>query len=307
MKEPVLLVVTGPTAAGKTWLGAKLAAHLGGEVISADAFAVYRGMDIGTAKPDAVLRSLVPHHLLDIADPRERYSAGQFMRDADAVIADCWARGKQPVVVGGTLFYVSSLLYGLFPEPPKDEDLRRQLQRQWQADPEALRQQLRQLDPVLAARLSPNDRQRILRALEVCLVSGRPMSELWAHHPINTPRYRFLLLALCPPRAALHARIAKRVEDMWQRGLLAEAERLVHAGVPRQAHAFSAIGYRQALGVLAGDLTVVEAKEETVVATRQLAKRQFSWLRRERNCRILPGFGEEVLDGALAAWEANFG
>lgn len=307
MKELVLLVVAGPTAAGKTWLGAKLAERLGGEVISADAFAVYRGMDIGTAKPDASLRTLVPHHLLDVADPRERYSAGRFLKEADAVIADCWARGKQPVVVGGTLFYVSSLLYGLFPEPPKDENLRRQLVRQWQADPEPLRQQLRQLDPVLASRLSPNDKQRILRALEVCLVSGRPMSELWAHHPIDAPRYRFLFLALFPPRALLHDRIAKRVEDMWRRGLLLEAERLLDAGVPGEAHAFSAIGYQQALGVLSGKLTVAQAKEQTTVATRQLAKRQFSWLRREQSCQILTGFGDEVLDQALAAWEASVG
>jgi len=307
MSEPVLLIVAGPTASGKTFLGAQLAAALGGEVVSADAFAVYRGMDIGTAKPDPELRQLVPHHLLDVADPRERYSAGQFLRDADAAIASILARGKQPVVVGGTLFYVHALLYGLFPEPPGKETLRRQLERAWQEDPESLRAKLAELDPQRAATLSPNDKQRILRALEVCLLAGKPLSELWAANPLGKPRYRFCFLALHPPRPALHARIAARVEHMWQAGLLAEAARLLAQGVPPEAHAFKAIGYREALRVLAGDWSEAYAKEKVVAATRQLAKRQLTWLRKEAGVRFLPAFGEQALARALALWEESRG
>ncbi len=298
-----MLVVAGPTAAGKTWLGAHLALRLGGEVISADAFAVYRGMDIGTAKPEPELRALVPHHLLDLVPPTQRYSAGQFLRDASEVIAEVSSRGRLPVVVGGTLFYVRALLYGLFPEPPKDWTLRAELEAAWERDPEALRRELAQRDPVLAARLSPNDRQRILRALEVCRLTGRPMSELWAAHPAHKPRYRFCLLALSPPREALRARIATRVETMFQRGLVAETRELLQSGVAPGAHALKAIGYREAVRVVLGEWSEAEAVTATIVATRQLAKRQLSWLRGEHGVRWLPGFGEEVLEQALVQWE----
>lgn len=302
-----VLIVAGPTAAGKTILGAALAEALGGEVISADAFAVYRGMDVGTAKPDPELRRRVPHHLLDVADPRQRYSAGQFIRDAEAVLTNCWARGKQPVVVGGTLFYVRALLYGLFPEPPKDEGLRRHLEAAWEEEPQVLRQKLWQLDPVSAARINPADKQRILRALEVCLVSGRPLSQLWAENPLGGPRFPFVYLALQPPRKALHARIVQRVEDMWRQGLLEETRGLLASGVPINAHAFKAIGYREALRVVLGEWNEEEAKAKTVAATRQLAKRQLTWLRKEARVRVLPVFGEEALPSALAAWEASRG
>lgn len=307
MIDRPLLIVAGPTAAGKTWLGAQLAQRFGGEVVSADAFAVYRGMDIGTAKPDPELRRLVPHHLVDIASPTARYSAGQFLRDASEIIADIARRGRQPVVVGGTLFYVHALLYGLFPEPPKDLALRAELEAEWERNPEVLRRELARRDPVLAARLSPNDRQRILRALEVCIVSGRPMSELWTQSPPRQPRYRFCLLALSPPRQALHARIARRVETMFERGLVEETRRLLESGVSPTAHALKAIGYREAVRVILGQWSEAEAREATVVATRQLAKRQVTWLRGEEGVRWLPGFGDEVLEQAVTVWEGYRG
>ncbi len=304
MIDRPLLIVAGPTAAGKTWLGVQLAVRYHGEVISADAFAVYRGMDIGTAKPDPELRKVVPHHLVDVASPADRYSAGQFVREADGVIAEIVARGRQPVVVGGTLFYVRALLYGLFPEPPKDLTLRARLEAAWEQDPEPLRQELAKRDPELFAKLSPNDRQRILRALEVSIVAGRPMSELWAQSPPRGPRYRFCLLALCPPRQALHARIAARVGTMFARGLVDETRGLLESGVAPTAHALKAIGYREAVKVVYGQWSQTEAREATVAATRQLAKRQLTWLRGEAGVQWLLGFGEEVLERASALWEA---
>jgi len=198
----------------------------------------------------------VPHHLIDVAGPRERYSAGMFARDADAAIAAIRARGRLPIVVGGTMFYVRALLRGLFPEPPRDEALRRTLDDEWRRDPAALRERLAELDPEAAGRLAPGDRQRILRALEVALVAGRPMSALWREHPLPQPRYLARLLGTAPGRPELHARIAARVDEMYARGLLGEVRGLLAAGVPPGAHALKAIGYRECLRVLAGEWTV---------------------------------------------------
>jgi tRNA dimethylallyltransferase len=295
-------VVCGPTASGKTALGLALAERLGGEVVSADAFAVYRGMDIGTAKPSAADRARVPHHLLDVADPRERYSAGQFLRDADLAIAATVARGRLPIVVGGTHFYVRALLHGLFPEPPKDAELRHRLEAEWQADPAATRARLVALDSVAAQRIAPADRQRTLRALEVCLLSGRAMSDLWREHAL-TPRYPFLLLGLGPPRPELHARIALRVAGMYVGGLIDEVRGLVASGVPLEAHALKAIGYRDSVRVIQGLDTAADAEARTVVATRQLAKRQVTWLRGERGVVWLVGTGEQLAMQAVGLVE----
>lgn len=302
-----LIVVVGPTASGKTALGGALAERVGGEIISADAFAVYRGMDIGTAKPDRALRSLVRHHLVDIADPHERYSAGMFVRDADAAIADIRGRGRVPVVVGGTHFYVRALLHGLFPEPPKDPRLRQQLELEWRADPAAVRARLGEIDPESAARIPSADRQRTLRALEVGLLAGRPMTVVWREHPRHGPRHAFLMLGLNPQKADLHARIALRVERMFAAGLVREVQGLLAAGVPSQAHALKAIGYRESCGVLEGTLTLAQAVEKATAATRQLAKRQMTWLRGESDVEWLPGDGDELLAQAILRVEARRG
>ncbi|HVN30465.1 MAG TPA: tRNA (adenosine(37)-N6)-dimethylallyltransferase MiaA [Thermoanaerobaculaceae bacterium] len=302
-----VLVIVGPTASGKSALGASLAERLGGEVVSADAFAVYRGLDIGTAKPDAATRSRVPHHLLDVADPRDRYSAGMFVRDADAAIAGIRARGRLPIVVGGTHFYVRALLYGLFPEPPKDPRLRQLLEAQWRADPVAVRARLAALDPEAASRIAGSDRQRTLRAVEVCLLSGRPMTELWREHPRGEPRHIFLMLGLRLPRERLHARIAQRVEGMFAAGLLRELEGLLAGGLSPNAHALKAIGYREACDVLVGSLTVQEAVERAKATTGRLAKRQMTWLRGETEVDWLAGAGEELLAEATSRVEARGG
>ncbi|HLE61415.1 MAG TPA: tRNA (adenosine(37)-N6)-dimethylallyltransferase MiaA [Thermoanaerobaculaceae bacterium] len=302
-----LLVIVGPTASGKTELAAALAERLGGEVVSADAFAVYRGLDIGTAKPDLATRARVPHHLIDVADPRERYSAGMFVRDADAAIHEIRNRGRLPVVVGGTHFYVRALLYGLFPEPPKDPRLRQMLEAEWAADPAAVRARLAALDPESTVRIASADRQRTVRALEVCLLAGRPMTALWRDHPRVGPRYPFLMLGLRLPRAELHARIGLRVESMFAAGLLREVKELLAEGLSPQAHALKAIGYRESCQVLAGALTAQEAVERAKAATRRLAKRQMTWLRGETEVEWLAGAGAELLAAATSRVEARGG
>jgi len=298
-----LIVLVGPTASGKTALGAELAERIGGEVVSADAFAVYRGLDIGTAKPDPVLRARVPHHLIDVADPATRYSAGAFVRDADSAVAAIRGRGRRPVVVGGTHFYVRALLWGLFPEPARDETLRRELEQEWTRAPDVLRARLEALDPAAAARILPNDRQRVLRALEVCLAAGRPMTELWKEHFQSGPRHRFVMLGLNPPRAALHARIAERVDGMFAAGLLSEVEGLLAGGLSARVHALKAIGYRESCRVLAGELSAEEAVRKATEATRQLAKRQTTWLRGEGAVHWLAGRSEDMVAEAIARVE----
>jgi tRNA dimethylallyltransferase len=302
-----LIVLVGPTAAGKTALAVALAERLGGEIVSADAFAVYRGLDIGTAKPGADERRRVPHHLIDVADPRERYSAGMFVRDADAAIAGIRARGRRPVVVGGTMFYVRALLHGLFPEPPKDEALRRALEGEWLRNPDAVWARLAAIDPEAAARLAPADRQRVLRALEVATAAGRPMTALWREHPLASARHPARLLGIAPPRGDLHATIAARVEAMFARGLLGEVRGLLAAGVPREAHALKAIGYRECCRALDGEWSEEQARERTAAATRGLAKRQMTWLRGAVGIEWLTGIGEAAVAAAVGRLEAERG
>ncbi|MEP0773887.1 MAG: tRNA (adenosine(37)-N6)-dimethylallyltransferase MiaA [Acidobacteriota bacterium] len=304
MTPSPLIVIAGPTAVGKSALGVDLAEAIGGEIVSADAFAVYRGMDIGTDKPDAVARERVRHHLVDVADPREAYSAGRFIQDAEAAIADIRARGRRPVVVGGTMFYIRALRYGLFPEPPKDAALRARLEAEWDHDPRAVRARLEELDPLAAQRSAPTDRQRTLRALEVCLVAGRPISELWAAGDPGEMRHAAVVLALTRPREELRARIQTRVERMFSTGLVEEVGRLLEGGVPPQSHALKAIGYRQALGVVLGAWSAAEAREATVQATRRLAKRQMTWLRSEPGVTWLEAASPSLLEDALRRLEA---
>ena len=302
-----LVALVGPTAAGKTSLGVELAGRLGGEVVSADAFAVYRGLDIGTAKPGAAERAAVPHHLVDVADPVDTYSAGMFVRDADAAIAAIRGRGRVPIVVGGTLFYLQSLLRGLFPEPERLAGLREHLRSAWAADPETLRRWLGLLDPGAAARIAAADQQRVVRALEVALTAGRPMTELWRREPQRPPRYRALVIGVALQREVLRARIAARVARMFAAGLLAEVRGLLDSGVPAGAHAMKAIGYRECCEVLAGRIDVDQARARAVTATGQLAKRQMTWLRGEADAVWLHGDESGWLRQAIAEVEARGG
>ncbi len=281
MSPPRLLVIVGPTGSGKSRLALEVAHRIDAEVVSADAFAVYRGMDIGTDKPSSEDRTRVVHHLLDVADPRRRFSAGDWVRLADQAIEHITAKGRTAVIAGGSHFYVRALLLGLFPSPPKDPEVRRRLEETWRRDPDRLRRRLTEVDPRSADRIESADRQRILRALEVYEVSGVSLSEHWKRHD-QQRRYDSLLAAPQRARDELYARIAKRVEAMFSAGLVEEVRALLASGVPVESHAMKAIGYREAAQVLSGEIGLADAKEQTVIATRHLAKRQLTWLRHLR-------------------------
>ena len=275
-----VLVIAGPTAAGKTSLAIEVADQLGGEIISADAFAVYRGMDIGTDKPDAEQRRRIPHHLVDIVEPTQRFSAGDFVRAADAAVASIVGRGRIPVIAGGSHFYLHALLHGLFPSPPHDPAVRSRLVAAWAENPAHIYARLQDIDPESARRIGPTDRQRILRALEIWETTGTPMTEHWRRHRAER-RYAALAAAPQRPRDQLYARIDARVETMFSAGLVGEVRRLLEIGVPRTAHALRAIGYRQVVEHLETGSLLEDAIAATQTASRRLAKRQLSWLRRD--------------------------
>ncbi len=271
----------GPTASGKTALAVSLVERFPLEIISVDSALVYRGMDIGTAKPDVATLARAPHHLLDIREPTEAYSAAAFCDDALRLMRDIVARGKVPLLVGGTMLYFRALLNGLDDLPRADAALRKQLEteaasRGWPA----LHAELAQLDPPTAARLSPNDSQRIGRALEIFRLTGTPMSAL-LDQPQTALPYRVLQLALIPSdRAVLHRRIATRFEAMLDEGLIDEMQKLRRMpGLSADLPAMRAVGYRQAWAYLDGDIDQKGLREQGLAATRQLAKRQLTWLR----------------------------
>jgi tRNA dimethylallyltransferase len=276
------IVVLGPTATGKSALGMEIARRVGGEIINADALQVYRGLDIGTAKPPPEDRAEIPHHLVDVLDPTERYSAGEFARRARAAIADIRSRGRRPIVVGGSGLYLRALLEGISPVPPGDPEVRRSLREREEAEglPELYRE-LEQRDPVTAARLPSGDRQRILRALEVVAVSGTPLSEHIARRPYGETRLPAYRLGLTLPRTLLYDSIARRVAEMVQRGWVDEVAGLLDRGLSPSDPAFQAIGYRELSRHVAGELDLEDALAETVRATRRYAKRQMTWFRKE--------------------------
>jgi tRNA dimethylallyltransferase len=281
MGEP-LLVILGPTATGKSWLGLELARRLGGEILSGDALQVYRGLDIGTAKPSIEERRLVRHHLIDILEPWEPFSAGEFARRARAAIREIRSRGALPIVVGGSGLYVRALLHGISDLPEAHPGLRRRLRAYHrQHGIEALRGFLRLNDPEAFERLAPGDSQRILRALEVAFSTGRPLTTWVERRPFSPDAVPALKLGLTLPRGILYDRIAARVLEMLASGWVDEVERLMVAGLDYGAPAFQAIGYRQLAQHLQGKLTLEQAVDEIVRATRRFAKRQLTWFRTE--------------------------
>ena len=286
---PPVLAIVGATATGKSALALELAGSLGGEIVNADALQVYRGLDIGTAKPSPAERRRGAHHLLDILDPHEPFSAGEFAHRAREAIDEIRGRGRLPMLVGGSGLYLRALVEGISPIPQVDPELRRHLRRRLESEGlERLRGELRLLDPPTAERLAPGDTQRVLRALEVAHGTGRPLSSWIAEKPVGDGGIEAVWVGLTLPRALLYDRIAVRVERMLAAGWVEEVRRLVAAGVEPSQPAFQAIGYRELAVHVAGNMTLAEATERIVRATRRYAKRQETWFRRQFEVRWFP-------------------
>jgi tRNA dimethylallyltransferase len=285
--------VLGPTAVGKSTLGIKLAAHLGGEIVSCDSTAVYRGFDIGTDKVPPAARGGIPHHLVDVADPREEYSAARYAREAAAAIRDIAARGRLPILVGGTGFYYRALTRGLFPGPGRDEALRARLETiAARRGPERLHAMLRRVDPASAGRIQPRDRKRVIRALEVYRLTGLPLTEHFARTESPLPEFDVTAVALRIPAELTSERVARRVDEQFEGGLLAEVRGLLASGVPETAHPFSGLVYRQVLEHLHGVRDEKATRELIVQENRQYSRRQLIWFRKEPNLLWFCGAGE---------------
>lgn len=277
-----ILAIVGATAAGKSALALALAAELGGEIVNADALQVYRGFDIGTAKPRPAERERVRHHLINILEAHERYSAGEFARRAREAIAEIRGRGALPIVVGGSGLYLRALFEGLSPVPPGDPGVRARLRERLAAEGlPALRRELAAIDPATAERLAPGDTQRVLRALEVAAVSGEPLSAWISRQPFGIQRIAAVRVGLTVPRAILYDQIAGRVARMVQEGWVEEVTGLLGQGLDPELPAFQAIGYRQLVRHLEGKWSLEQAVGETIGATRRFAKRQETWFRKE--------------------------
>jgi tRNA dimethylallyltransferase len=281
ISRPILAIV-GATATGKSALAQALAERLGGEIVSADALQAYRGFDVGTAKPGGAERRRVPHHLIDILDPEERYSAGEFARRARLSIAEIAGRGRLPIVAGGSGLYLRALLSGISPTPPGDPEVRRALRDRLAGEGlPALRAELARRDPATAARLAAGDTQRVLRALEVETVTGRPLSDWIAGQPFGTERISAITVGLTIPRTILYDEIAGRVARMLEQGWVREVMELLDRGLDPHLPAFQAIGYRQLVLHVRGEWSLERAIRETIQATRRFAKRQETWFRKE--------------------------
>ena len=301
-EHPPLLVLVGPTAVGKTGVAVRLAARLRLEAVNADSRQVYRGMDIGTGKPTAEERAALPHCLIDVVDPPERYHAARFRRDALEAIAGIRARGRLPLVVGGTGLYVRALLKGLRPAPPADPLLRNELEALAAAQgSEALHRRLAERDPAAAARLHPRDQVRLVRALEVFTLGGADAEP--ADWSTAVPPFRLLMVGLRQSREALGRRISDRVRAMVERGMMGEVRRLLEAGYDEALPAMGGIGYRQFCAVLRGDMTEAEATRLMIRDTTRYAKRQMTWFARDPEVRWLDVDAVGGLDGAARAVE----
>ena len=300
--KPLAVFLAGPTASGKTALAVELVQTGKFEIISVDSALVYRGMDIGTAKPDKKTLEIAPHRLIDICDPTEAYSASRFREDALAAMKEITAAGKIPLLVGGTMLYFRALQYGLSDLPESSPEIRASLERVLQEKgPQALHQQLREVDPVIAERIHPNDPQRILRALEVFQLSGRPLSELQASTGEQVLDYDLKKFVVAPTeRSILHDRIAQRFHQMLEQGFEQEVRNLMqipgmHADLP----SMRSVGYRQMLLYLEGKYDYEEMVERGIIATRQLAKRQYTWLRADQEYVWLDSLSTDLVSLVL--------
>ena len=287
--DPLAVFIMGPTATGKTDLAIALAEELPMDIISVDSAMVYRGMDIGSAKPDAQTLARAPHRLIDICDPAEAYSAGRFRDDALVEMQQITSGGRFPLLVGGTMLYFRALQQGIANLPDADPEIRRQLDQQasdigWKA----MHQRLQKIDPESARRIHPNDPQRIQRALEVYEISGKTLTEFWREQGADALAYRRVKIALMPPdRIELRSMITRRFDAMLDAGLVEEVEALYRRNdLSAELPAIRAVGYRQIWAMLAGEYDFETMREKAINATAQLAKRQMTWLRKEDDCNF---------------------
>ena len=305
--EPLLVVIVGPTGSGKTALSLALAQHFGGEIVNCDSVALYRGFEIGTAKPGATERARAPHHLLDIVEPTAVFTAGDYAQAARRVAAGIAARGCLPIVVGGTGLYLRALLEGLFAGPKRSEELRARLREiASQKGSAHLHRILARLDAAAVARIHANDVPKLIRAIEVCLEARQKMTELWQRGREPLTGFRILRLGLDPERRVLYQRINQRARRMFDSGLVEETERLL-ARYGGSALPMQSLGYRQALQLLRGEVDRESAIAAAQQAHRNYAKRQMTWFRREPDVCWLKGFGDdpEIQSRAIAVVEEN--
>jgi tRNA dimethylallyltransferase len=292
-REPLVVVVLGPTASGKTALALAIARRFHGEIVNCDSVAMYREFEIGTAKPSAAERAEVPHHLLDCADPLTDVSAGEYARQARQVLREIEWRGHLPIVSGGTGLYLRALVEGLFSGPQRSEELRNKLRRRAEEHgTERLHRILRRLDTSAANRIHAHDVPKVIRAIEVCLASRRPMTELWQQGREPLHGFRILRLGLNPEREVLYARINQRAAKMFEKGLIAETKELLEK-YGDQARPLASLGYKQAVQFLRGELDRESALPAAQQAHRNYAKRQITWFRREPDVHWLAGFGDD--------------
>jgi tRNA dimethylallyltransferase len=292
--DPLLVVLLGPTASGKTSLALELAEQFHGEIVSCDSVALYRELEIGTAKPTQEERRRVPHHMIDIAGPQEQVTAGDYSRRARTAIQQIRDRGRLPVVVGGTGLYLRALLEGLFPGPPRSEELRSRLRdRAAQRGPEYLHRILRRLDAEAARSIHANDVPKVIRALEVCISARVPITVGWREGRDPLHGFSILRVGLNPPRQELYRRINARAEEMFRQGLVEET-RVLLAKHGDTVRALGSLGYKQATQYLTGKISLADAISSTQQGHRNYAKRQMTWFRREPNVHWLSGFGSDA-------------
>ena len=300
-----LPIVLGPTGSGKSELAIQIALALGGEIVNCDSLQIYRRFDIGTAKVPESARRGVPHHLIDVIDPGQLFTAGDYAREARAALRDIAARRRIPIVVGGTGFYLRALLDGLSHGPARNPELRLRLERREQKRPLSLYRILSRLDPAAASRIHANDTKKLIRVLEVRLLEGRPITEFFARGRDPLTGFSPIKLGFNPPRALLNQRLDARTTCIFEAGLIEEVRTLLSSGVSRDAKPFESLGYKQALQVVEGRLTLEQALESTQLETRRYAKRQVTWFRKEPDVQWLDDFGDnpDVQARALAMVE----
>src|SRR5438477_5688840 len=299
-----LVAIVGPTASGKSALGVKLAESFGGEVVACDSTQLYRGFDIGTAKPALDERRGIPHHLVDVLDPQDDATAGGYRQMALQVLQDFRKRGRPPIFTVGTGLYLRALLEGLADAPQRSEELRERLRASVDEHPPGhLHRILKRLDPQAARKIAPADEQKLIRAVEICVLARKPISAVHKTGRIPLEGWRVLKAGLMPPREKLKERINARTEEMLEQGWMREVQALFDSGLSEKSKPFDFIGYRELRAVLRGETTLQEAREAIQQATRRYAKRQLTWFRKEPGVQWFSGFGDDAaVQASVLEW-----